>query len=135
MQRCPNPLRLPALWWGCALLLAGAAVQAHAAGAPVAAAAGQRTFPAAAQHGRLKILDRMQAELNGKPIQVAPGLRIFNPNNALVFAHSLIGQTLQVNYVIEPGTGWLHTVWLLTADEAAQQRKAGAGTPQTALPR
>ena len=74
--------------------------------------------------------------------RLAPGLRIFNTSNALVFAHSLINQPLKVNYVIEASTGMLLTAWILTEDEARQPRKGSDGvqnnirteshTPQTA---
>ncbi|WP_227001418.1 hypothetical protein [Pulveribacter suum] len=100
-------------------------VQAQPA-APIASA-GQRTFPATAERGTLKILSRTQGELNGKPVRLAPGLRIFNQQNALVFAHTLAGEPLTVNYVMEASTGRLLTAWLLTPAEAkSSARKRGA---------
>ncbi|MBS0609131.1 MAG: hypothetical protein JSS19_07245, partial [Proteobacteria bacterium] len=75
--------------------------------------------------GDLKVLNAAEAELNGKPVRLAPGLRIFNPQNALVFAHGLINQPVKVNYVIEPSTGMLHTVWILTEAETRQPRAQG----------
>jgi len=114
MKRC-TPLALAL----CAALLATAApAQAQEPA--------QRTFPAAAQRGNLKIASPVEAVLNGKPIRLAPGLRIFSPQNALVFAHTLIGQPLKVNYVIETSTGMLHTVWMLTEAEAAQKPRKEA---------
>ena len=126
MTRCP-PLPSLAL---AALLALPLASQAQQAPTP----AGQRHFPEAALRGELKVLNAAEAELNGKPVRLAPGLRIFNPGNALVFAHSLINQPIKVNYVIEAGTGMLHTVWILTEAEARQPRKGGEGgnTAQTA---
>ena len=103
----------------CAALLAAAPAQAQT---PLT----QRTFPVAAQRGDLRIASTVEAVLNGKPIRMAPGLRIFSPQNTLVFAHTLIGQPLRVNYVIEASTGMLHTVWILTEAEAEQKPGKGA---------
>jgi len=127
MQCCPPlvPLRRCALALCCATLLAAPCLVAQAQ--PIApAAAGQRTFPATAERGTLKVLSRTQAELDGKPVRLAPGLRIFNEKNALVFAHTLAGRPLTVNYVSEASTGRLHTAWLLTPAEAKQERKGSA---------
>ncbi|SDM70867.1 hypothetical protein SAMN05428957_11279 [Oryzisolibacter propanilivorax] len=134
MQRCPLSI-CPRAARLCAAALAG--VLALAPLAPLAATAqapiaGQRTFPAQAQAGTLKILDRNQAELDGKPIRLAPGLRLFNEKNALVFAHTVAQRPLAVRYVREASTGWLLTAWMLTPAEAELARKGSAGhAPQT----
>ena len=121
MTRCTNrPLRL-ALAACCAALLA--AVLPAGAQQLLPGNAGQRPFPPAALRGSLKIVNMAEAELNGKAIRLAPGLRIFNPQNALVFAHSLTGQNVKVNYVTEASTGMLLTAWILTEAEARQPRK------------
>jgi len=134
MTRC-TPLPALALAALLALPLAGQAQQAPTP-------AGQRNFPAAALRGNLKIINAAEAELNGKATRLAPGLRIYNPQNALVFAHSLINQALRVNYVIEASTGMLLTAWILTEAEAKQPRQgsdsvhsnihSGSDIPQTA---
>ncbi|HCL85818.1 hypothetical protein [Pulveribacter sp.] len=131
MQRCfPSHSRAALLLCGAALL-AGMPAAASAQQAPVAA--GQRTFPANAERGTLKILSRTQGELNGKAVRLAPGLRIFNQQNALVFAHTLAGEPLTVNYVMEASTGRLLTAWLLTPAEAkSKARKGSAPAPQPA---
>lgn len=131
MPRCPTPRACPrtSLFLPLAALCAAALLGSFApapAHAQAAVPAGQRTFPAAAERGTLVLLDRNQAELDGKPVQLAPGLRIFNERNALVFAHTLAQRPLVVNYVREASTGYLHTVWLLTADEAARPRPQAA---------
>ena len=113
MKRC-NPLALAL----CCTLLAAAPAHAQT---PLT----QRTFPEAAQRGTLTLVSAAAAEIDGKPVRLAPGLRIFNPRNALVFAHTLVGRRMKVNYVIEASTGRLHTVWLLTEAEARQPRKKG----------
>ncbi|MBS0468229.1 MAG: hypothetical protein JSS31_08940 [Proteobacteria bacterium] len=122
MTRCPS---LPALALAAAIALPLAA-QAQQAPTP----AGQRNFPEAALRGQLTITNSAEARLNNQTVRLAPGLRIFNPNNALVFAHTLINQPLKVNYVLEASTGMLHTVWILTEDEARQPRK-GSDAVQT----
>ena len=122
MQRCTS---LPAMALA-AMLALPLAAQAQQAPTP----AGQRNFPEAALRGDLKVLNAAEAELNGKPVRLAPGLRIFNPQNALVFAHSLINQPLRVNYLIEASTGMLLTAWILSEEEARQPRK-GSDTVQT----
>ena len=131
MQRCPPPALAIA-----AMLALPVAV--HAQPPP----AGQRHFPEAALRGQLTIHSSAEARLNNQSVRLAPGLRIFNTSNALVFAHSLINQPLKVNYVIEASTGMLLTAWILTEDEARQPRKGSDGvqnnirteshTPQTA---
>ncbi|EER61058.1 conserved hypothetical protein [Acidovorax delafieldii 2AN] len=82
-----------------------------------------RPFPEAALRGTLTIASTTQASLNGQAIRMAPGMRLFSPQNALVMAHTVLGQTFQVNYVLEPSTGLLHAAWILTEAEAAQPRK------------
>ena len=120
MQRC----HLPALAIAAMLALP---LATHAQQAPTPA--GQRHFPEAALRGQLTIHSSAEARLNNQSVRLAPGLRIFNTSNALVFAHSLINQPLKVNYVIEASTGMLLTAWILTENEAAQPRK-GSDTVQ-----
>ncbi|MBX9935796.1 MAG: hypothetical protein K2Y10_04305 [Burkholderiaceae bacterium] len=83
-----------------------------------------RNFPEAALRGTLVVTGQGMAEVNGKAIRMAPGMRLFNAESALVMLHTVIGQKLTVNYVIEPSTGWLLTAWVLSSAEAAQERKS-----------
>ncbi len=122
MTRC-TPIPTLAL---AALLALPLAAQAQQAPTP----AGQRNFPPAALRGQLTIANSAEARLNNNTVRLAPGLRIFSPQNTLVFAHSLINQPLKVNYVLEASTGMLHTVWILTDDEARQPRQ-GSDAVQT----
>ena len=82
-----------------------------------------RPFPDAALRGTLSINTASEATLNGKTIRMAPGMRLFSPQNTLVMAHTVLGQTFKVNYVLENSTGMLHAAWILTENEAAQPRK------------
>ena len=103
-----------------ALASGPAAAQTQAPALPAPGA--MRNFPEAALRGTLHIDASGQAHINDKAIQMAPGLRIFNPQNALVMRHSVLGQTFTVNYLIEKSTGWLITAWILSKAEVAQPR-------------
>jgi len=125
MHRCfPFPF-LRALA-GSLVLLAAAVptVQAQAQPAPAvtAAAAGTRNFPPDARRGKLVIGTMPEVKLNGKAMRTTPGFRLFSTEGRLIMAHTVAGQNLLVNYVIEPSTQWLHTAWVLTPEEAALKR-------------
>lgn len=132
MNRCTlllRPLRtvglLAALTGGC--LVTTLPVQAQ----QVPAALGNvRNFPPAALRGTLVVNGMYDAQLDGKPIRMAPGVRLFSPQNALVQAHTVIHQKFTVNYVIEASTGMLLTAWILSNDETAQKR-AGQEKPRS----
>nr|WP_051249119.1 hypothetical protein [Acidovorax sp. JHL-9] len=82
-----------------------------------------RNFPEAALRGNLTINGTSDATLNGRAIRMAPGMRLLSPQNTLVMAHTVLGQSFQVNYTIEPSTGMLLSAWILTKAEASQPRK------------
>ena len=81
-----------------------------------------RHFPDAALRGTLVVTGLYEAQLNGKPIRMAPGVRLFNTSNALVPLHTVIGTSLTVNYVNEASTGMLISAWILSPSEAAHKR-------------
>ncbi len=130
MTRCPMPPNrrarptLPAAFLALAALLAFAP-------APVFAQmhgelGGVRTFPVEAKRATLTILSTVEAQLDGKPVRMAPGMRLLSPQNALVMLHSVIGQKFIVNYRIEGSSGMLLTAWVLSKAEIALPR-AGSG--------
>ena len=82
-----------------------------------------RTFPDAALRGTLTITAASDATLNGRAIRMAPGMRLFSPQNTLVMMHTIKGQQFTVNYLIENSTGMLISAWILSNSEAAQPRK------------
>ncbi len=82
-----------------------------------------RNFPEAAQRGTLTIVSVQEAKLNSRDIRMAPGMRLFSPQNSLVQRHTVIGQTYKVNYVVEASTGMLHSAWILSEAEAAKPFK------------
>ena len=81
------------------------------------APAGQRNFPANTQIGVLRIAQLPQAHINGQPVQTAPGFRLFNPDNQIIFGHTVQGQDLHVAYVREATTPTLLTAWILSPSE------------------
>lgn len=90
-----------------------------------------RNFPEAAQRGTLTIVGVQEAKLNSRDIRMAPGMRLFSPQNSLVQRHTVIGQTYKVNYVIEASTGMLHSAWILSEAEAAKPIKGSDTTTTT----
>lgn len=104
---------------GCAVLWGSLPASAQVQGALGVS----RTFPDAALRGTLTITAASDATLNGRAIRMAPGMRLFSPQNSLVMAHTVLGQTFKVNYLIEPSTGMLQSAWILSQGEADQPRK------------
>ena len=95
----------------CVLLLTLAvALPAHA----------QRVFQANTLRGELVVTQPPEALLNGKPVRLAPGLRIRNPQNMIQLSGSLLGQKLAINYTLD-STGDLRDVWILSEAERAKQ--------------
>ncbi len=84
-----------------------------------------RTFPVSSLHGELAVTSSVEATVDGKPYRLAPGMRIFNQQNQLVFAHAVVGQKLLVRYLVEPSTGMLLTAWIQTKNELAKEPKKG----------
>ena len=133
MNRCNTPASAPISRHRHAWLIAlacGALVSvALPAAAQVEPGLGMtRPFPEAALRGTLTLSTTAEAVLNGKSIRMAPGMRLFSPQNTLIMAHTVLGQTFKVNYVLEASTGMLHAAWILTEREAAQPRKGSDST-------
>jgi len=80
----------------------------------------QRVFQASALRGELVITQPPEALLNGKPVRMAPGVRIRNPMNMIQLSGSLLGQKLAVHYTLDPA-GELRDVWILTDAELAKR--------------
>jgi hypothetical protein len=87
-------------------------------GATAAAAAQVRTIPKEAQRGEIRHLQDMHVELNGKPLRLAPGAQIRDPDNRLVLPTSLVEKS-DVRFLLD-GTGLVHRVWIMTPLERAQ---------------
>lgn len=137
MNRCNTPISAPISApiyrhrhaWLAALACCGLLAAAMPAVAQVEPGLGMnRPFPEAALRGTLTLSTTAEAVLNGKSIRMAPGMRLFSPQNTLIMAHTVLGQTFKVNYVLEASTGMLHAAWILTEREAAQPRKGSDTT-------
>ncbi|MDP1691522.1 MAG: hypothetical protein Q8L49_06160 [Burkholderiaceae bacterium] len=89
----------------------------------------QRVFQANALRGELVVTQPPEALLNGRPVRMAPGLRIRNPLNMIQLSGSLLDQKLAVNYTLD-GAGELREVWILSQAELA--KKPWPTTPQEA---
>ena len=129
MNRCCKPTtRTPAHTVRHIAAAAACAVVSIFSAAPAAIAqtatmehAVARNFPPHSQRGELRVTSSVEGVVDGKQYRLAPGLRIFNQQNQLLFAHSLVGQDLDVRYLIEPSTGMLLTAWILTKPEIEKE--------------
>jgi len=77
----------------------------------------QRIFENNALRGELVVKAPPEALLNGKPVRLAPGVRIRNPQNLIQLSGTLIDQRLVVNYTLD-GMGLVRDVWVLSEEEA-----------------
>ena len=92
------------------LLFLAAALPAHA----------QRVFQQDALRGELVVTQPPEALLNGRPVRLAPGVRIRGASNTIQLSGALLGQKLLVNYTLDPA-GDLRDVWVLTEAELARK--------------
>ena len=79
-----------------------------------------RTFPKDAKRGELVVLSAPDIAMDSKPDRLSPGVRIRDAKNNLVMSGTLANQRLVVNY-LRDNTGLVHSVWVLTSDEARQK--------------
>ena len=119
MNRCIASPTVTTAAWRAGLLATAILVMAGAASAQDAV----RPFPAAAKRATLQVTYPPEVLLNGKSARLSPGARIRGTNNILVLSGSLAGQSLPVNYVLDP-QGMVHEVWILNATEARQSKDA-----------
>jgi len=62
-----------------------------------------------------------ELQLNGKAARLSPATRIRSQSNTLVMSATLAGQTWTVNYTLDPYSGQVQDVWLLTPEEASRR--------------
>ena len=79
-----------------------------------------RSFPPQALRGELQIGQPPEAQLNGAPARLAPGVRIRGENNLLQMSAALAGQKLLVHYTIDD-LGLVKDVWILSPTERARE--------------
>ena len=80
-----------------------------------------RIFPSNVQYGEVTAVDQSSASIDKQAFHRAPGLRIFNQKNAIIFLHQLPLKS-KVAYQID-GRGELFQIWLLTDAELRNQPK------------
>ncbi len=80
----------------------------------------QRSFPATALRGELRITQPPEALLNGQPARLAPGARIRDSQNMLAMSGALAGRPMVVHYTLDT-LGLVLDVWVLTEKERARQ--------------
>ncbi|MCZ2413577.1 MAG: hypothetical protein LC136_04870 [Burkholderiales bacterium] len=88
-----------------------------------APAQGTRSFPEAARPGRFAMRIFPEATLDGEPVRLGAGARIFDQRNMIVMPASLSGSFDAL--VERDPAGNVSRVWLLTPEEllAAQARE------------
>ena len=62
-----------------------------------------------------------ELKLNDKAARLSPASRIRGQSNTLLMSGTLSGQTWTVNYTLDPYTGQVQDIWLLTPEEAARR--------------
>lgn len=80
---------------------------------------GFRTLPKNATPGKLVRFEQPMVTIDDKTYRLAPGLRAFDQDNRLIFP-SQIAVGGKILYQLEPNTGFVKALWLLTPEEAAQ---------------
>lgn len=93
--------------------IASAAMCLHSA----ALAQVQRSFPANALRGDIRVISPPDIELNGAASRLAPGARIRGRDNMLQMSGSLVGEKMRVNYTLDT-YGLVRDVWILRPEEA-----------------
>jgi hypothetical protein len=86
--------------------------------APLLALAQVRTIPPDATPAKMSYVQGRVVRLNDKLFELSPGAQIRDRMNHIVFPEMIVPET-PVRYRLEMN-GYVHQVWVLTADEAAQ---------------
>jgi hypothetical protein len=86
-------------------------------------------IPPQARHAEMTFDGTPFVLVNNKyAAQLAPGARIFGPDNMLYMSGALSG-TVKVKFLQEPATGLLMRVWILTSDEIASEQWSSPPPP------
>jgi hypothetical protein len=75
-----------------------------------------RRFPDHAMRGKFTVGQPPEVRIDGKEERLAPGARIFTPQNMIVMSGSISGQTYVVNYTKDT-SGLVKDVWVLSPEE------------------
>ena len=79
-----------------------------------------RNIPEQAKDGQIRHLQDMIVSINGVAVRLAPGVQIRDGHNRLMLP-TAIPAGAQVKYLLDPD-GQVRQVWVLTPDEAKQQK-------------
>ena len=90
-------------------------------GASLAALAQGRTIPAEARRGQFEHVQETMIRMSGKSMRLASGAQIRDPSNRIVQPSAVTPRVL-VKYTLDT-EGYVHRVWILTRQEAAQPDK------------
>ena len=81
-----------------------------------------RAFPKHALRGTLVVTGTTQGTIDGNQVLLAPAFKLYNQKNMLVRQGTVLGEQMNVNYVIEKTSGRVHAPWVLNSEEAALKR-------------
>jgi len=79
-----------------------------------------RPFPANVLRGKMTPGYFPDVKIDGVARRLAPAARIFNRDNLIEMLAAVRGADIVVNYTVDMN-GDIDRIWILTADEAAQQ--------------
>ena len=88
---------------------------------PAAAMAQVRQIPDDAKRGSIVHIQDTMVEIDGQPMRLSAGAQTRSRENLIIVPMSLPRGAL-VKYTLD-GTGQIHRVWVLTAEEAAAPDK------------
>ncbi|MFZ6743596.1 hypothetical protein ACO0LC_10250 [Undibacterium sp. JH2W] len=77
---------------------------------------GERKFPENTKRGVLNMSQYPDVLINGKSVNTAPGLRIFDDENLFISPTQITGNYIIINY-LEDNFGEVSRIWVLTEAE------------------
>ena len=94
---------------------------AIALAASLGAQAQVRAIPEGAKRAQMRHLEDTRVQLGGKEMRLSAGAQIRDASN-LIVQPSAVPEGSLVKYTLD-GAGYVHRVWILTQQEAAQKDK------------
>ena len=94
--------------------------------APVVAQTRNPPIPEDSRRGVIRHVEEMAVTVDGKPMQLAAGAQIRNPQNLIIVPMGIPREGAWADYTLN-GDGQIFRVWLLTPDEFARPKRATGG--------
>ena len=94
--------------------------------APVVAQTRNPPVPEDSRRGVIRHVEEMAVTVDGKPMQLAAGAQIRNPQNLIIVPMGIPREGAWADYTLN-GDGQIFRVWLLTPDEFARPKRATGG--------